>query len=150
MIKELNKRGVFQNKKITDCYQKFSDLLEELKAREISDKVIALINQEIDLINQESEEKALKKRVYKSQYKIIHTLEREHKIVPKNFYRNKWMVLGMTIFGLPFGVVFGSALGNMAFIGIGLPIGMPIGMAVGAKKDAEAAKNGLQLNFQWG
>lgn len=150
MIKGLVNKGTFQNKKLTTCFQKFSELLEELKEREISAKVLDIINHEIDLINSIYEEKPLKKQIYKSQYKIIHNLEREHKIVPKNFYRNKWMVLGMTIFGLPFGVVFGSALGNMAFIGIGLPIGMPIGMAVGAKKDAEAAKNGLQLNFQWG
>ena len=150
MIKELKSRTRFQNKRLTRLYSKFGELIDELRTRKLSQNTIDQINKELDIINRDNDEKTLKKLVFKKQYKVLQIVEKEHKLVPKNHYRNKWMVLGMTIFGLPFGVVFGSALGNMAFIGIGLPIGMPIGMAVGAKKDMDAAKQGLQLNFSLG
>ena len=58
------------------------------------------------------------------------------------------MALGMSAFGIPMGVAFGAATDNMGLIGIGIPIGMSIGIAVGAQKDAQAAKNGLQLKFK--
>ena len=150
MIKELKSRTHFQSIKLTKSNSKFGELIEELRTRKLSQNTIDQINEELDLINIDSDEKTLKKLVFKKQYKVLQIVEKEHKLVPKNHYRNKWMVLGTTIFGLPFGVIFGSALSNMAFLGIGLPIGMPIGMAIGAKKDMDAAKQGLQLNFSLG
>jgi len=149
MIQELKSRTRFQNKTLAQKYLKFTELLEELRERDLSDKVIHRLNKEIDILNKNYDEKPLKKQIYRSQYRIIQLLEKEHKIVPKNHYRNKWMILGMTIFGLPFGLMFGAAFGNMAFIGIGLPIGMPIGMALGSGKDQKAAEKGLQLQFEY-
>ena len=79
---------------------------------------------------------------------MIQVLEKEQKLVPKNYYRKIWLILGMSAFGLPLGVVFGFALDNMAFLGIGLPIGMVIGMAFGAQMDKKAEKEGRQINME--
>ncbi len=84
----------------------------------------------------------------KVQFHIIQRMEQKHRLVTKNHYRNKWLALGMAIFGLPLGVALGSSLGNMAFLAIGLPIGMVIGMAIGAGMDKKAGEEGRQLDFQ--
>lgn len=150
MIKELKSRPRFQNEKVSKCYTKFTSLIHELRGRSLSNNTLDTINQQIDLINGKHEEKALKKQVRKSQHAIITKLEKEHKIVPKNYYRTTWMAIGMSAFGIPMGAAFGAAIGNMAMLGMGIPIGMAVGIAVGSQKDAQAAKNGRQLNFVWG
>lgn len=78
---------------------------------------------------------------------LLKLLEKELKLVPKDHYRTRWMVVGMSAFGLPFGVVFGTSLGNMAYLGLGLPIGMGIGIAIGASMDEKAKKEGRQLTL---
>lgn len=80
--------------------------------------------------------------------RMVNTLEKEVKLVPKNHYRNRWLALGMAAFGLPMGVVFGISLGNMAFLAIGLPIGMAIGIAVGTGLDKKASEEGRQLDVE--
>ena len=75
-------------------------------------------------------------------------IEKEHKLVTKNHYRNTWLANGMTVFGLPIGVVFGTSLDNMGFLGIGLPLGMAIGMAVGNSMDEKAFESGKQLDVE--
>ena len=74
--------------------------------------------------------------------------EKELKIVTKNYYRNLWMVLGMSAFGLPLGVAFGLSLGNIGLLAIGLPIGMAIGTLVGSKLDKKALESGKQLDIE--
>ncbi len=70
------------------------------------------------------------------------------RIVPKNAYRNRWLAIGMVVFGMPMGAAYGVSMGNMAFIGVGIPIGMVFGMAIGARMDKKAAKEGRQLKFE--
>ena len=150
MIQELKSRTRFQNPKLTKCYQKLENLLDELRKRSLSDTVIGFVNQQITIINQNHDEKELKKHVSKSLRKIIKILEKEHKIVPKGYYRNMWLALGMSAFGIPIGVAFGAALDNMAFMAMFMPVGMMIGIAIGSQMDTKAAKEGRQLDFQWG
>lgn len=80
--------------------------------------------------------------------KILKLLEKELKLVPKSHYRNQWMVLGMSAFGLPIGVAFGISIGNLGLLGLGLPIGMAIGIAVGTGMDEKARKEGRQLSCE--
>lgn len=77
---------------------------------------------------------------------LTRKLLKEYDLVTPRYYQTQWMVLGMTVFGVPFGLIFGLALDNMAFMGIGLPIGMPIGMAIGMEKDKKALATGRVLN----
>ena len=147
-IKELKSRKTFENEKIQNGYIQFGDLLSLINKKTLQEKSIQVINTEIDTINNiRVSSNILRKQVRKSQVKIIRFIEKSEKLVVKNHYRNLWMVLGMTAFGIPLGTAFGASQGNMGFIGIGMPIGMVIGIAVGTKKDKEAAKNGFQLQI---
>ena len=65
-------------------------------------------------------------------------LQKEHKLVTKNYYLSIYLSMGAGI-----GVVFGLLLFDN--IGMGLPIGFGIGIAIGAGLDADAEKKGLVL-----
>jgi hypothetical protein len=80
--------------------------------------------------------------------RLIKLIEKEVKLVPKNYYRNLWLTLGMAGFGIPIGVAFGASLGNMAFIGVGLPIGLAFGIALGTGMDKKALAEGRQLDLE--
>ncbi|MFY0631097.1 MAG: hypothetical protein JXR05_12000 [Flavobacteriaceae bacterium] len=148
-IKELKNRKTFDNEKIQNGYTQFGELLTLLRQRALLEKSIQTINTEIDLMNSiRLSDNSLRKQVRKSQTKLLQFLAKEEKIVAKNHYRNLWMILGMTAFGIPLGTAFGSIQGNMGLIGVGMPIGMVIGIAFGTKKDKDAAKSGHQLDIQ--
>ena len=150
-IKELNKlENTEQNKKLVNNYSDFNTLLNELRTKDIPLNVVNVINQEIDGINSFSgSKKALLKYIRKSKSNIFKLIEKELKLVPKNLYRNRWMALGMAVFGIPFGIAFGTSLKNMAFIGIGIPIGMAVGIAIGTDMDKKAFKEGRQLDIEF-
>ncbi len=116
-IKELNIRSnIEQDKKLTNKYVYFEKLLDELKKREMPSEIVNLINQNIDEINSFSgSNKDLQKQIRKSQSNILKLIEKELKLVPKNLYRTRWMVIRMTVFGVPLGMAFGASLDNMHF-----------------------------------
>jgi hypothetical protein len=121
----------------------------ELRTKELPNETINSINDGIDQINSVSEsEKVLRRQINKTQSRIIKLIEKEHKLVTKNHYRNTWLAVGMAAFGIPLGVAFGASLGNMAFLGIGLPIGMAIGIAVGTGMDKKAFEEGRQIDLE--
>lgn len=141
------KLGNIKVVKLIKAYDKMQNLLTALSKRELPISVLNIINKEIKDLNafigsDSKKTKALKK----ANARIIKLLEKELKLVAKNYYRNLWMVLGMT-FGIPFGTVFSSALNNYSFIGVGMPIGMVLGMAYGAKLDKKAEEEGRQLDI---
>jgi F0F1-type ATP synthase assembly protein I len=134
------------NSKVFRYYFQFKKLIEEIKKKELSSEVIAFINENIEELNLTREEN-LKKQLKKKQAKIITQLEKKLKVVPKNHYRNTWLAIGMSVFGIPLGVALGTSLDNMAFLGIGLPIGMAIGVAIGTGMDQKAFEEGKQLDI---
>ena len=148
-LHELNHRSDNEDFKLNEVYAQFTKLLIELEKRELPDKLVASINKDIDEINSISNiGKELKKQIIERLQRIIKLLEKDIKLVPRNYYRNMWMMLGMAVFGLPMGVVFGTSLGNMAYLGIGLPIGVAIGLGVGDGMDKKALKEGRQLDVE--
>jgi|SRR5690554_32361 len=148
--KELNKRpGIEQHKKLISTYAQFDTLLTELKKRELPEEIVLFINEGIDEVNSASDsEKELSSQIKKTQTSILKLVEKELKLVPKNYYRNIWLALGMAAFGIPLGVAFGISMGNMGLLGLGLPIGLAIGIAVGAGMDKKAFESGRQLNLE--
>lgn len=126
-------------------------LLNEIEEREISVEVCELINAEIGKLNQflqkPSSEKKQLSALKNTKSEILKIIEKELKLVPKDYYRNMWMAAGMATFGLPLGLLISISTGNWAFIGIGLPIGMVIGMAYGTKLDEKAIKEDRQLKI---
>ena len=149
IIELKNRPDIDQNKKLFASYTQFNNLLMELRTRKLSAETINTINNGIKKINSVSDsEKALSKQIKSTQSQIIKLVEKEHKLVTKNHYRNTWLAVGMATFGIPLGVAFGAALGNMAFLGIGLPIGMAIGVAVGSRMDKKAVEEGRQIDLE--
>ena len=135
------------NSNLKERVDHFENLLSELRKRALPDALIQSINKAIEEIHTASSQEAqLKNVLRKKQSSIIKMLEKEMKLVPKFYYRNLWMVLGMSAFGIPLGVAFSLSIKNMGFIGIGLPIGMAIGMIVGTNMDKKAFDEGRQLD----
>ncbi|MEX1189062.1 MAG: hypothetical protein WED33_07375 [Bacteroidia bacterium] len=135
--------------KFTKIYSQFSELLKELRRKDLSENVIESINQDLAEVNaSQTEAKQLRKLISKKQTKIIQLLEKELKITPKNYYRVQWMILGMPIFGIPFGIALGLSINNFAILAAGLPMGMGIGIALGSRMDKKAADEGRQLDFE--
>lgn len=149
-IKELkNRPDIDQHKKLYTSYTQFDKLLMELRTKELPLETVNSINDGIEQINSVLEsEKVLRRQINKTQSRIIKLIEKEHKLVIKNYYRNTWLAVGMAAFGIPLGVAFGISLGNMALLGIGLPIGMAIGIAVGTGMDKKAFEEGRQIDLE--
>lgn len=144
----INERPEFtSNEKLNKKIGCFSALIDELRKRQLSEKEVETINAEIQNINSISvSEKDFAKALTKSQSNVLKVIEKESKLVVKNHYRNLWLVLGMSTFGVPLGVAFGISIGNLGLLGLGLPIGMAIGVGFGTTLDAKAAKEGRQLD----
>jgi hypothetical protein len=135
--------------KLEALYTQFDQLINELDKKSISTEVISDINKEVEETNASSlTGNELKRLLKKKQSAIVTLVEKKHKIVPKDFYRQFWMILGMSAIGLPFGVGLGVALGSMAYLGLGIPIGMGIGMVMGSAMDKKALKEGRQLDVE--
>ena len=134
------------DEKLNSSYAQFGELLGELNNKELPQDVIESINQDVEEINGSAFlGKDLRGLVSKKQKKIISQVEKRVKIVPKNYYRNLWLALGMTSFGLPIGVAIGLSTGNMGLLAIGLPIGLALGVIVGSRLDKKAFDEGRQL-----
>lgn len=149
IITPKNRTDINTDSKLVSKYNVFTKLIIELNNKELSTDLITTINNHIvELNNFEGETKNLTKLLRKKQSCILNQLAKQSKIVSKNYYRNMWMALGMSIFGIPFGLMFSAALDNYGFLGIGLPMGMPIGMAIGVIMDKKAEQEGRQLQTE--
>jgi len=149
-IQELNNReDISSDNKLSRIYSQFAELLNELKKKELNQSVLQFINENVDSLNLSAlNGTQLSNLVKRKQSAILKQVEKEHKIVPKNYYRNLWMILGMSGIGLPIGVAFGISIGNLGLLGLGMPIGMAIGSAIGVSMDKKAFIEGRQLNVE--
>jgi len=149
-ILELNNREeITSNQKLGDIFNQFNTFIRELNDRNLPEDTTSLINTDIEELNSTAIlGNSFKRLILRKQAKISKLVENRHKIVPKNYYRNLWLVLGMTAFGLPLGVAFGAIIHNMGLLTLGLPIGMAIGIAIGSGMDKKAFEEGRQLNIE--
>lgn len=149
MMLLIDRQRISENVKAVNAYQQLGKLLNVLEIKELPADTVELINQEIEQLNAiADEDKYLFRKIKAKQNNIVKLVENKHKIVPKNYYKKLWLVLGMSVFGLPMGGAFGLSIGNLGMLGIGLPIGMAIGVAVGTSMDNKALKEGRQLDFE--
>ncbi|WP_288245083.1 hypothetical protein [uncultured Chryseobacterium sp.] len=149
IIKPDLKPELLTDSKTKALYDQLQQLLNELEKKKISSETAEKVNRETALINSTAlRDKDLHKMLKQKQNDIIKLLEKEHKIVPKNYYRNLWLAVGMGAFGLPIGVAFGLLIHNIALLSIGLPIGMAIGVVVGSSLDKKAEAEGRQLDVE--
>ena len=136
--------------RLNQLYSQFDILLSELRKKEVTDSIIQTINNEVEEINTSDSltTNDLRKVIKKKQTAILRLIEKDLKLVPKNYYRTLWLALGMTVFGIPLGVLAGVLLGQPGLFAIGLPIGVAIGVTVGTLMDKTAAKENRQLNLE--
>jgi hypothetical protein len=147
-IHSLNSRSDLADlPKVQNQYLHFNELISELNTKQLSSQVIEQINVLINQINH-TPTSGLKYTLPKVQAKILKLVEKEVKIVPKNYYKTLWMAVGMSAFGLPIGVAFGLSAGNIGLLAIGLPIGLGLGVVFGTSLDNKAEKEGRQLNWE--
>ena len=148
MILEPNQRPELSGK-TKDSYNQFERLILEIRKKKLPEEIAFVINRHITQLNSvEDTGKTLRNEIRKEQSKIVGLLAQKLKIVPINYFRKTWFVLGMTVFGIPIGAAFGLSLNNMALLGIGLPIGMSIGLAIGARMDNKAKEEGRQVDIE--
>jgi len=148
-LHELIHRTDIEDFKLDELYAQFKKLLIELEKRELPDEIVVLLNKDVDEINAFSNSgKELRKQIKQKLRKIIKLLEKDCKLVPRGYYRNLWMGLGIAVFGIPMGAALGTNLGNMAYLGMGLPLGLAIGFAFGNGMDKKALKEGRQLDIE--
>lgn len=149
-IKELKRvPNLENNKRLNRIYTQFDQLLAELRTKNLSQDIVAYINNNLVQINTAiGTEKQLLRKLRSTQSSILKHLEKELKLVPKNHYRNLWLALGMGAIGLPIGIAFGMSFGNMGYLAIGIPIGMVIGLVIGKKMDKKALEEGNQLDIE--
>ena len=146
MNKLIERHDISENQKAHNAYSKLSELLKELEFKNLPSETVSVINDEVEELNSiSSSDKQLLKIIKDKENKIIRLIVNKHKIVPANYYRKLWMILGMSSFGIPLGVVFGISIGNLALLGIGMPIGMAIGIGIGSIMDKKANTEGRQL-----
>lgn len=143
------KQSASDDVKLNQIGNQFHLLLKELRTRQLPDAIIQTINKEVEVLNSTILINTdLRKLIKKKQTAIVSLIEKELKIVPKNYYRTLWLALGMTAFGIPLGVLAGVLLGKPGLFAIGLPIGVAIGVTVGTAMDKKAVKEDRQLNLE--
>ncbi|KFF01287.1 hypothetical protein IX39_11925 [Chryseobacterium formosense] len=149
-IKQLNLNPEqINNDKVKNLYDQMQQLIEKLNIKKLPSEIVQFINQQIEDINSTTLTGfQLYKFLKKIQTAIIKKLEADHKIVPKNYYRNLWTAVGMSAFGLPLGVVFGLSMGNIGLMALGLPIGLAVGVGVGTSMDKKALAEGRQIDME--
>lgn len=135
--------------KTKSAYEQFERLILEIKKKKLPEEIELVINKHIMQLNSITDtDKILRNEIRKEQSKIVGVLAQKLKIVPINYFRKTWFVLGMTVFGIPIGSALGLSLNNMAYLGIGLPVGMSIGLAMGSRIDNKAKEEGRQLDIE--
>jgi hypothetical protein len=134
--------------KLFKLHIQLREILNALRKKKLTESIVTYINTDIDSLNALPNGEQLQKTTKQKQTNILKLVEKELKIVPKNYYRNIWLPLGMSVFGLPLGAAFGLVIGNIGLLSVGLPIGMAIGVAVGVSLDKKALTEGRQLDAE--
>jgi hypothetical protein len=147
-IAELKNLPDTADEKLKLAYNQFELLLAELRTKQLPDVIVEVINQDVSDINSLNTPDEIRIAIKQKQKSILKILEKQLKMVPKNYYRKLWFILGIAAFGLPLGVAIGTMLHNIGLLGTGFPFGMLIGFAVGASMDKKAFKEGKQLDFE--
>ena len=136
------------NNKIKKEYTSFAKLTSGLLEKNLSSEVLEFANTEINLLNTFIIfDKKLLKALRKSKNKLIEFIVSNSEFVPKDYYRQRWMVYGIMI-GSVIGASSSSFPGdNSTIASAAMPIIMVIGMGLGAEKDKRIILDGKQLDY---
>ncbi|MGQ1785300.1 MULTISPECIES: hypothetical protein [unclassified Saccharicrinis] len=149
IIAPKNRHSIKENNKTFNAFVHFNRFLAELRTNNLPNGIIDSINGIIERFNGLSDSGVdYRRQIAKMQSRIYTLLEKELGLVPKGYYKHKWLAVGMVAFGIPIGVVIGAIIGNVGLLGVGLPIGLVIGAVIGSQKDKKALSEGKQLDIK--
>lgn len=141
------RESAFDFPKADELYIQFNNFVDELNSRSIVENTINAINREIEEINSSTEiGVSMKSLIVKKLTAILKLLEKEHKLVPKNYYRNNNLLKNSVVFGVPIGIIIGLITKDMALISAGMIIAMAISFVRGRIMDKMALKEGRQFS----
>ncbi len=117
-------------------------LISEIENKGVPEEVCYKINYQIDKMNSFANKKEgiLNRQLEITYYRILYILRRDVGIIPENYYRNLYLALGMSVFGLPLGALIASFLENTSYLIFGMLFGLAVGIVIGSKKDQIADK----------
>jgi CHAT domain-containing protein len=137
-----------QHGKLAKSFHKLVVLVDELNKKEIPADMQEQINLEIDTIGKFEENPDEQTKTVKKVYqKLLNLIRKQLGIVPEKYYQNIWMVLGLTVFGVPLGILYAAATSNPGLFTIGIAMGLPIGLAIGIQMDKKAARENKQIQI---
>ena len=90
----------------------------------------------------------LKRQLEITHHRILYILRRDVGIIPENYYRNLYLALGMSVFGLPLGALLASLLGNSSYLIFGMLFSLAAGIAFGSRKDQIADKENKVIRLE--
>ena len=112
MFTTLNELGQTENKKLFKAYQKMAKLITALGKKEVPEAIVDEINIKIANLNAASrDEKEYARELDRAYQSTLKLVQEKLNWVPRDFYRDQWMALGLSVFGLPLGVVTGTCVG---------------------------------------
>jgi len=132
------------NKSEIKIYNRFLQIVSELRKRDFSKDEIQSIETELDSLNLQSNEENSTKYLKKGLRKFEKYLKDTFSLTSKGYYTKRGLGLGLT-FGIIFGIVFLSSWERSMGISLGLSIGMLIGLIIGKSMDKKAVAEGRML-----
>ena len=153
IIELQQKENIANDVKLSEQYAQTQSLLSELRERDLPEKVISIANRKIHEINTSAYHGKMLRKAIKLRQKDILYYVVEQNIVPKKFYKLRWISLSLSVV-FPLSFIIGSVLRDFAnnvflinilsFVVIG-GIVVLIAMYLGAQKDKKAFAEGRQL-----
>lgn len=125
-------------------YEKFNSILVKLRNRNFSKIEIQSIETELESLNLKTYSKNRKKYINKSLNKFEVYLKDTFSLIPKGYYVNRGIGIGLT-FGISFGIIFLSSFERSLGIALGMSIGMVIGLTIGLSMESQAKSAGKIL-----
>lgn len=149
VVSLIKREGAFDFPKSEQLYKQFNDFIDELNNRSIPENTISAINREVEEINSFTKNGvAMKSLIVKKLAAILKLLEKEHKLVPKNYYQNTNLLRDSVVFGVLIGVVIGLITKDMSLIFLGQPIALVFSFLKGRLMDKKAFKDGRQFSVE--
>ena len=125
--------------------ESLASLINALNEHQLTEDFVAEGNQILGNLATQQSSTTLTAHIKKTRAELTKLAATKMKLSPPGHYTSQWMVLGMSVFGLPIGLMFMTALDNAGLLALGLPIGLGIGIALGSGMDAKAKEEGRQL-----
>lgn len=138
-----------QKNELVKEYTLLKKLIIELHERELPPEVVVDLNTEIAQLNSILDnDETLGSNIKQVKKKLLISLHRDLGLVPKNYYRNYGLAIGMSVIGVPIGVLLSILFNDYSYIAIGYMLGIVAGLAIGKLFDKNALENNQQLQLE--